>query len=836
MITIAAAGALGIMAEQAQSITLAVLGLVVLIGLWRFSETVRWRRWAILMAIVSITAAVRSRWDESNYQTATVREFVTDDLQPAIVVGKVSGLVQRVGKREEDLKQGESPWMTRFNVDVSSIRQGEAFQNCRGRLWVSVDTDVEQVGTGDTVRLSGKIAAFMQPTNPGETDMRLVARNLRQHGRLFVRDARQVETIHRASWGLNRLANRISLNGEKTLMNCLGEDTGALAAALVVGRRGSLAPELQDQLLETGTIHLLSVSGLHMGIVAMMLRVVAASLGLRGIAQILFVGGFCLLFVAVTGGRPPVLRAAMLVAVVMTAAAFDRQSLPLNSLAAAAVVLMLINPTDLGRVGVQLSFVAVATLVSCGHRYREIDDELRAESKLDRLAETAASPLRMRLRWVIGKLNNALWFSLCVTLTTTPLVWMHFNLVTPVAVFANVVLGVPMTVALLSGLVAVVCGTVSDRLAFPAGEVCYAALWIMQRVIDAAADVVWGHAWLPGPPAWWVAAYYALLVGGFVVIGRRYRARSFVIGSIAWCMIAWCLAILPSQNRAGDLRATFIDVGHGTSVILNLPDGRNMLYDCGSLGNKNYSSRGFHEPLWSQGITRLDAIILSHADADHYNAVPGLLRRFRVDEVVVPTGMFDSTKVGLEPIRRAIASAKVPVREVSSEDAVLDLSSSANQHRLKIFVLHPPPYRVQGNDNANSLVLRIDVDERSMVLPGDLEPPGLEMVLNQPRPLAGGVLMAPHHGSLTVDSQAILDWARPAQVIVSGGERAKRPEVAEALRVRGSDVFVTAEIGAIQVTLPAGEADDRSETTIGTQSAQPLRTQTTIRAWLSDPW
>jgi competence protein ComEC len=309
-----------------------------------------------------------------------------------------------------------------------------------------------------------------------------------------------------------------------------------------------------------------------------------------------------------------------------------------------------------------------------------------------------------------------------------------------------------------------------------------------------------------------------------------------VIGSIAWCVIAWWLAVLPSQNRSDDLRATFIDVGHGTSVILNLPDGRNMLYDCGSLGNRNYSSRGFHEPLWSQGITRLDAIILSHADADHYNAVPGLLRRFRVDEVVVPTGMFDSTKVGLEPIRRAIASAKVPVREVSYEDDCLDSSASANQHRSKVFVLHPPPYRVQGNDNANSLVLRIDLDGRSLVLPGDLEPPGLEMVLNRPRPLAGGVLMAPHHGSLTIDSQAILDWARPAQVIVSGGERAKRPEVAEALRVRGSDVFVTAEVGAIQVTLPAGITDDPSKSSIGKQSAPPPRTQAAIRAWLSDPW
>lgn len=836
MITLAAASALGIIAEQNRSFFIAAVGLAILVGLWRFTIALRWRRWAVLMAIVALTAAVRSKWDEATYQTATIRELITDDLQPMIVVGKVTGLVQRAAKREEELKDGESPWMTRFNVDVLSVREGAAFRQYQGRLWVSVDADVDHVGTGDTLQLSGKIASFMRPTNPGEVDMRLVARNLGQHGRLFVRDARQIEIVERDAWGMNRLANRISLDGERTLINCLGDRTGALAAALVVGRRSSLDPELQDQLLETGTIHLLSVSGLHMGIVAMMLRLVATSLGMRGMAQILFVGVCCLLFVAITGGRPPVLRAAMLVAVVMAAAAFNRQSLPLNSLAMAAIVLMMINPTNLTRVGVQLSFIAVATLVSCGHRYREIDDDLRNEAQLDRLAQTAASPLHRRLRWIVGQLNNSLWFSLCVTLTTTPLVWMHFNLVTPVAIIANVLLAVPMTVALLSGLGAVACGTVSDQLAHPVGQLCYAALWIMQWVIEAAADVRWGHFWLPGPPSWWVTTYYVLLVGGFLVVGRKYRSLSFVIGSLAWCLVAWWLAVLPSLHRSGDLQATFIDVGHGTSVILNLPDGRNLLYDCGSLTNKNYSSRGFHEPLWSQGITRLDAIILSHADADHYNALPGLLRRFGVGEVVVPTGMLDSTKIGLEPIRQAIMRAAVPVREVSSAEGIFESPTSAAQRLSTIRILHPPPMRVPGNDNANSLVLRIDLGGRSLLLPGDLEPPGLEMVLNQPRPLAGGVLMAPHHGSLTVNSRGILDWARPGQVIVSGGSRASRPEVAEALQVRGSEVFVTAESGAIRVTLPAAGVGGTEKASRDTKASRLYQSQPTVRTWLSDPW
>lgn len=821
MITIAAAAALGIIAEKTQAFGLAIAGLVLLIGLWRVTVTHRWKRWALLMAMVAATAAFRSAWDEASYRNATVRVLITDNPQPAIVEGKVTGLVQRIAKRKEVLQANESPWSTRFNIDVTSVRTGTDFHRCDGRLLVSVNSDLPDVGTGDTVRLSGQLSAFWQPTNPGEIDMRLVARNLRQQGRLSVSDVRHVEVLHGAAWGWNRLANHISLRGEGTLIHCLGADTGALAAALVVGRRGSLGVDLQDQLLETGTVHLLSVSGLHMGIVAMMLRLIATTLGLRGVWQIIFIGGCCLMFVAITGGRPPVVRAAILVAAVLAAAVLNRRSLPLNSLAMAAVILMLANPTNLGSVGVQLSFVAVATLVSCGHRYREIDDEIRSETQLDRLASTVASPWHKRARWLLGQLNNALWFSLCVTLTTTPLVWLHFNIVTPIAIVANVLLGLPMTVALLSGLVAVVSGMFSDRLASMVSLICFAALWVMQRVIDFAADIAWGHFWLPGPPTWWVAVYYLSLAAGFATCNRKYRAATFVAGSIVWCVVGWWLAILPSQQRHESLRATFVDVGHGTCVILNLPDGRNLVYDCGSLGNKNYSSRGIQEPLWAQGIMRLDAVVLSHADADHYNALPGLLRRFQVRELAVPAGMFDSSKTGLEPIRDAIALRQVPIRELSRDDRYFDLPTTSDGPLSIIRVLHPPAYRVPGNDNANSLVLSFDLGGRSLVLPGDLEPPGLQMVLDQPRPQAGGVLMAPHHGSLTLDNRAILDWARPRQVIVSGGMRARRPEVAEALRVRGSDVFITAQSGAIQVSIP---------------NDQTGRLPVTVRTWLGDPW
>jgi competence protein ComEC len=116
-------------------------------------------------------------------------------------------------------------------------------------------------------------------------------------------------------------------------------------------------------------------------------------------------------------------------------------------------------------------------------------------------------------------------------------------------------------------------------------------------------------------------------------------------------------------------------------------------------------------------------------------------------------------------------------------------------------VLHPPSVGVEGSDNANSLVLRIDRGGHSLVLPGDLESPGTEWLIELDRPRPGGVLMAPHHGSLSGDTTAVLHWSRPAEVIVSGGKRAERPEVEAMLSQTGSLVHITSQVGSIRVRL-----------------------------------
>ena len=250
-------------------------------------------------------------------------------------------------------------------------------------------------------------------------------------------------------------------------------------------------------------------------------------------------------------------------------------------------------------------------------------------------------------------------------------------------------------------------------------------------------------------------------------------------------------------------------MGHGTSVVLRGPNERVWLYDCGRLANRDGESRDINSTLWSMGITHLDGIFLSHADSDHYNALPGVLRRFSVKQIFTTPGMLDEPEIGLKFIRAAIEQASVPVSEVWRDQPI--------QGESNFRIAHPTRARIQGSDNANSLVLTIAHEGRVLILPGDLESPGTEMFLDQVRPKPGGALMAPHHGSLTMDASAVLHWARPNEVVVSGGPRAQRVEVRDMLGTVGNDVHITSEVGAIRVRLGKD----------GTME---------VRSWIQSPW
>jgi competence protein ComEC len=380
---------------------------------------------------------------------------------------------------------------------------------------------------------------------------------------------------------------------------------------------------------------------------------------------------------------------------------------------------------------------------------------------------------------------------------TIPLVSLRFHLVAAVGVVINPLLWFPVAVALFSGFGVLVTAVVCPPLAEPLGWVCEESLTVLQETVHAAAQVPWGHTWVCGPPWWWVLVFYVLTAIAWILPRKGWRTWSLA-SWIGWLVLA-CVLTAPfyrvcRQHSEPRLTLTFVAVGHGTSVLLQLPDGKAMLYDAGRLGTARSASRPISAVLWSRKVRHLDALVLSHADADHFNAVPALLQRFSVGVVYVSPLMFRNPSPAVATLRREIERAGVPIRFVAE---------SSRLHagpRVSIDVLHPPPEGCGAGDNADSIVLLVRFAGQRVLLPGDLESPGLDELLAE-LPIECDVLMAPHHGSRHSCPEQVLRWSAARHVVISGGPGADLDQVIEAFSHFGPRVLHTQRDGAVILEL-----------------------------------
>jgi competence protein ComEC len=581
--------------------------------------------------------------------------------------------------------------------------------------------------------------------------------------------------------------------GDTVLWRHLRHERSGLAAALLLGAREELDAERTEAFFETGTVHILAISGMHIAILAGSLFY-GLRLGIlprRG--ALAAVVAVTLAYTVLTDSEPSALRAWFLVLLVCVAQITGRRTSAANCLAAAALFVLALNPAELFHVGAQLSFLAVAVPIAFGEAWanRPPPDPLRRL-----ILATRPWPARWSrgASIAVGRLTLA---GLAVWLVELPLVMAEFHLLSPAAVVLTTLSWLPVMAAMLAGFGVLVFGWLLPPLGAACGWLCDVNLAALDWMVGTAAPLPASHFWVPGPDAWWLAGFYgALLLWWWAPAWRPPRR--------------WCLALLagwiaiglagPTLSRAkgpdGDaqLRATFISVGHGLSVCLELPDGRTLLYDAGSLGSPKRAAESVAGLLWSRGITHLDAVVVSHADVDHYNAMPELIKRFSVGVVYVSPVMFDESTPALEVLQAALAEHDVPIHTLHGGQRLRAAGD------LRIEVLHPPRRGMIGSDNSNSVVLAIANGERRILLTGDLESPGLEALLEE-EPYDCDILLAPHHGSGLSDPPGMAAWSSPEWVVISGSHGFDSAAVERAYRTRGARVLHTARDGAVEVTI-----------------------------------
>jgi competence protein ComEC len=682
---------------------------------------------------------------------------------------------------------------------VTAVRNGQSWQPASGRALLEVEGQLRGINAGDRLRIMSLASRPSAPLNPGEFDYAAFRRSDRVLCRLRGEFPQSVTLVEPGSWlWPQRWLSSIRDAGTLLLHRTITPQRATLASAILLGAREQLDPERNEGYLVTGTIHVLSISGLHVGILAgglfLVLRMGILPRRFSLVATMLLTGVYALL----TDAQPPVVRAAILIAAACTAQLLGRQALGYNVLAAAGLVVLVQNPLSLFLVGTQLSFLAVATMIMA---WPMLAPQPEADPLLRLIAATRPWPVRFG-RWLVRR-TWQLWLTgAMIWLTSAPLVWMHYGLISPIALVLNLMISLPIALALYAGFGVLLLGWLVPPLAGLCGWCCDGSLALIEGCIWATQSLPGSYWWAPPPPGWWVAGFYIALAAVAVVPKLRASRLWLCAGLAAWLAGAWLLASPPrgpiARSAERPLACTFVAVGHGTAAIIELPDGGTILYDCGRLGSPAFAARQIAAVLWSRGIRHLDAIIVSHADIDHFNALPGLLERFSVGVVYVSPVMFEYPQPALAELQQTVADSGVPLRTLRGSDR---LQTGEN---TRIEVLHPPAKGVYGSDNANSIVLLIEHEGKRLLLPGDLESPGLEDVLAE-EPLDCDVIMAPHHGSASSDPTGFALWSTPEIVVVSGAadgqERARLESVRQSYSARGAKVYPTAECGAIRFEL-----------------------------------
>ncbi len=732
--------------------------------------------------------------------------------------------------RESD--PNSDPWSTRWRVQWEQLRDVDQWIDVSALSTLSTKGRIHQFLPGDRIEVFGSIEAIAQPSNPGMPNFAELAKAKGMFVTISTDNSSQIHKLETSfKFPFQRLRGYAVRAIDQALHRHITWGQAELAAALVFGQREQVDWESQQQLMATGTLHMLAISGMHVEIIAVTLLILSQLLALRRGTVAILVIGVCTAYAGLAGSNPPVLRALILIIAVTAARYWGMNPRLFNLLALSAVILSLQSASNLTNVGVQLSFLAVATIGVFNR-----DGKTERRNALQSLLEESLPWWRRCLlairRYVVSGLRISFW----VGLLTTPLIWHHFHVVSFVSIPLNVVLSIPLMIGLLCGLATGLVAWIpwlGGVIGSVLGAISGSCLAVIQGCVELAYQVPLGHLWLPSPPLWWSCIFYGMIAVWLAFARDRYRT---VLGTALTLWLAVGVALFANGPRgflgggflaAGflsnadsrdihsvdvneaslpELRCTFIDVGHGTSAIVELPDGRVWLYDAGHMGVPDRSHEVIANALWSLPTARIDTLILSHADSDHYNATTGLLRRFRLGRVVSTARFWDSQAREVKQVRESLFLADIP-REIWNASTELPQALATDPNAatntdippVRFSVLHPQPMFRGETDNADSLCLQLEYAGSRLLLPGDIEGSGMLALCEQP-PRDCAVMMAPHHGSLAFDATPLLEWCRPKTVIISGNHRAARPEVIGRYAL-ADQLGVTFLHGAIQVCL-----------------------------------
>ncbi|MCM1189896.1 MAG: ComEC/Rec2 family competence protein [bacterium] len=730
-------------------------------------------------------------------------------------------------------KEEENIWLQSVTVLSTSKthQQADGLEQkipCTDKLICEIPEEAADLPLGSRVTVRGVFAPFSAASNPGEFDTAVYYRSLKVGGKL-----RKVELLSYddTCWPVREAAYRVRQFFRMRLYGILPPESAGVMCALLLGDREELDGELKSLYQRNGILHILSISSLHITIIGMSLYKALRKIGIP-IVPAAAAGSVILLFYgAMTGFGVSACRAIGMYLIRMGAQILGRSYDTLTALGILLAAMVLRNPHYLQNAGFLLSFSSVLGIAAfypilSGERGRKTGAEYYGESKW-----------RIRLRSFREKLRSAAGASFSITLSTLPVqLWYYYE--TPVySVAVNLLILPLMKPLLVAGFCSLVPG-----LGFAAG-INRTILWFYETLCSLF-DRLPFHTWNPGRPSLWqIALYYGILLAAAAWkglkkagMGRKSRGKpertgrpeetekvkrtgkaetsekngntEKARGRIRCAAIVLALVLLGLRPGGRD-QVIFLDVGQGDCCLVRTASGQNYVFDCGSSSRGSVGRYVLLPCLKYYGIRRLDAVFVSHPDADHINGITELLtlaaeNRLEITQLILPAVEKDAGQEQFSELLQILGDQTEPGN--GTRVAWLSAGEAWSCKTAEFICLHPGRDAPADNTNAYSQCIYAEFERFSLLLTGDVEGEGEQALLRelQNRKITGvSVLKVAHHGSRNSTSRELLQQISPGLAVISCGKdnRYGHPhrELLDRLEDAGCRILQTPEKGAVTV-------------------------------------
>jgi competence protein ComEC len=685
------------------------------------------------------------------------------------------------------------------------LKESAEFVAARGLVQLKLKAPwPKELLPGDQLAIRAKLDRPHTFHNPGSFDYPtfLARQNIWITGRisspLHIYRLEQHPTIlHQARYLPELLRTRISSFIEQTV----APEISGVYKALLIGDATGINQEILEAFKGSGCMHILSISGAHLSILASFLFFTLYWLLRRSEYLILrypvkkIAAMLCLvpltIYTLLAGANTPVVRSLIMVTVFMIALCADKRKSLFISLALAALLILIWDPNSLFTASFQLSFMAVASLAVVAPSIERLTVTEKKEGSLGK---------RLRIRFLHFTLA-ALIVSLAATIGTAPLLLAYFNRISVVAPAANLLVEPLICLwSLTLGFIACPLIFIMPTAAALLLHLGATGLIFSLKIAAFFNNLPFSTLWLPTPSPPLIVLYYATILIG--ISGFLITKTARLAGAVCGALILLLFVFPPAELLKGRITTseiTFLDVGQGSSTFLQLPTGMRLLID----GGGGMTSPGFNVGediiapfLWQKGIKQLDAIMVTHPDTDHYDGIPFLLQRFR------PKVLWVNDRSGHDIAWRqmlALANKLQVEIKIPQQGEVLIRGGKA-----QIVHLGPPVGSGGAESNDHSLVLRFADNNFSCLFAGDISANIESQLVEEKTQLQSTLLLSPHHGSSTSNSEAFLKTVGPKTIVVSAGrfrsDNFPSLEVRQRCNKLGIKMLITAEHGAITFT------------------------------------